>query len=185
MLSKSVYRGITSKLYIQELWFLCSACRPMILKICMKFQEDTFNGFQVKHRHNFVTELLLTKVKGMYGWVSVSRPFNSISVISRWWKGEHERLCAMKHRLGSGRISPPAGFEPKGQRGITKKKLHRFMVLNTCKKFYEHILKGFKVIEQTWFCHRNCYLQSSNGWNSESINIRVMVLALCMSSNVG
>ena len=45
-------------------------------------------------------------------WVSVLRPFNSISVISRRWKGEHERLCAMKRRLGSGRISPPAGFEP-------------------------------------------------------------------------
>ena len=48
----------------------------------------------------------------MDGWVRVLRPFNSISVISRWWKGEHERLCAMKCRLGSGRISPPAGFEP-------------------------------------------------------------------------
>ena len=46
------------------------------------------------------------------GWGSVLRPFNSISVISRWWKGEHERLCAMKRRLASGRISPPAGFEP-------------------------------------------------------------------------
>ena len=37
----------------------------------------------------------------MDGWVRVLRPFNSISVISRRWKGEHERLCAMKHRLGS------------------------------------------------------------------------------------
>ena len=46
------------------------------------------------------------------GWVRVLRPFNSISVISRRWKGEYERLCAMKRRLGSGRISPPAGFEP-------------------------------------------------------------------------
>ena len=46
------------------------------------------------------------------GWVRVLRPFNSISVISRRWKDEHERLCAMKRRLGSGRISPPAGFEP-------------------------------------------------------------------------
>ena len=45
-------------------------------------------------------------------WVRVLRPFNNISVISRRWKGEHERLCAMKRRLGSGRISPPAGFEP-------------------------------------------------------------------------
>ena len=48
----------------------------------------------------------------MDGWVRVLRPFNSISVITRRWKGEHEMLCAMKRRLGSGRISPPAGFEP-------------------------------------------------------------------------
>ena len=40
------------------------------------------------------------------GWVWVLRPFDSISVISRRWKGEHERLCAMKRCLGSGRISP-------------------------------------------------------------------------------
>ena len=39
-------------------------------------------------------------------------PFNSISVISGRWTGEHERLCAMKCRLCSGRISPQAGFEP-------------------------------------------------------------------------
>ena len=45
----------------------------------------------------------------MDGWVRVLRPFNSISVTSRRWKGEHERLCAMKCRLGSGRISPPFG----------------------------------------------------------------------------
>ena len=48
----------------------------------------------------------------MDGWVTVLRPFNSISVISRRWKGEHERLSAMKRRSGSGRISQPAGFEP-------------------------------------------------------------------------
>ena len=49
----------------------------------------------------------------MDGWVRVLRPFNSISVISRRWKGEHERLLAMKRRLGLGRISPPAGFNPR------------------------------------------------------------------------
>ena len=48
----------------------------------------------------------------MDGWIRVLHPLNSISVILRRWKGEHERLCAMKRRLGSGRISPPAGFEP-------------------------------------------------------------------------
>ena len=36
----------------------------MILYNCMKFQEDIFNGFHVKHRHDFVTELLLIKFKG-------------------------------------------------------------------------------------------------------------------------
>ena len=48
----------------------------------------------------------------MDGWVRVLRPFNSISVVSGRWKGEDERLCAMERRLGSGRISPTAGFEP-------------------------------------------------------------------------
>ena len=39
-------------------------------------------------------------------------PFNSISVVSGRLKGGHERRCAMKRHLGSGRFSPPAGFEP-------------------------------------------------------------------------
>ena len=48
----------------------------------------------------------------MDGRVRVLHPFNIISVISRRWKGEYERLCAMKRHLGLGRISPPVGFEP-------------------------------------------------------------------------
>ena len=40
----------------------------------------------------------------MDGWFAILRPFNSISVISGWLKGEHERLCAMTCRLGSERI---------------------------------------------------------------------------------
>ena len=38
-------------------------------------------------------------------------PFNSISVITGRWKGEHERLCVVKRRLGSEKILPLAGFE--------------------------------------------------------------------------
>ena len=56
--------------------------------------------------------LLLLMLLRMDGWVRVLHPFNSISVISRRWKDEHERLCAIKRHLGLGRISPPAGFEP-------------------------------------------------------------------------
>ena len=36
----------------------------MVLNICMTFQENIFNGFHVKHRHDFVTKLLLTSSKG-------------------------------------------------------------------------------------------------------------------------
>ena len=35
---------------MQELWFLCSACRVMLIDIYMKFLEDSLNGFQVKEQ---------------------------------------------------------------------------------------------------------------------------------------
>ena len=38
--------------------------------------------------------------------------FNSISFISGRRKGEHEKLCAMKRRLGLEIISPAEGLEP-------------------------------------------------------------------------
>ena len=72
----------------------------------MKFQEHIFNGFQVKHRYDFVTELLL----------KVKRGITKKLHIQELWL-----LC-------------PA---------------HRFMMLNTCIKFYEHFLNGFKVMERT------------------------------------
>ena len=59
------------------------------------------------------------------------------------------------------------------------------MLVNISMKFHEDILNGLKVIELTQFCHRNCYLQSSNGHNSKNIYQRVIVLALCTSSHVG
>ena len=40
-------RGITAKLYSQELQFLCSACRLMMRYILMKFHDNILNGFQV------------------------------------------------------------------------------------------------------------------------------------------
>ena len=58
------------------------------------------------------------------------------------------------------------------------------MLVNICVKFQEHTFNGFKVTELTRFCLSNCYLQSSRGHNSKSINKRVMVLAFCMSSNL-
>ena len=52
---------------------------------------------------------------GLNGWMDGLRfnvHFNSILFISGRWKGEHEKVCAMKRRLGSEIISPQAGLEP-------------------------------------------------------------------------
>ena len=66
---------------------------------------------------------------------------------------------------------------------------HRLMLVNICMKFHEYTLNDFKVTERTRFCLRNCYLQSSKGHNSKSINtrlwflryaIRLMLVNICM-----
>ena len=54
------------------------------------------------------------------------------------------------------------------------------MLIDIYMKFLEDILNRFQVTERTRFCDG----QSSKGNNSKSINARVMVLALCKSSNV-
>ena len=41
---------------MQELPFLHSAHRLMLIGICMKFREDSFRGFQVTERTGFVTD---------------------------------------------------------------------------------------------------------------------------------
>ena len=41
---------------MQELLFLHSARRLMLIDICMKFREDSFRGFQVTERTRFVTD---------------------------------------------------------------------------------------------------------------------------------
>ena len=53
---------ITSKMYRQELWFLCSAHWLMMLYISMKFHENILNGFRtklpVKFQRGIATKLL-------------------------------------------------------------------------------------------------------------------------------
>ena len=41
---------------MQELPFLHSAHRLMLIDICMKFREDSFRGFQVTERTRLVTD---------------------------------------------------------------------------------------------------------------------------------
>ena len=64
------------------------------------------------------------------------------------------------------------------------------MLVNICMKFHEDILNGFQVTERKRFCDRLFFVTDSRqarskGHNSKSVNTRVMVLKLCMSSNVG
>ena len=41
---------------MQELPFLHSARRLMLIDICMKFREDSLRGFQITERTRFVTD---------------------------------------------------------------------------------------------------------------------------------
>ena len=56
--TNKVQRGITKKIHNQELWFLHSACRHMVLNICMKFHEDILKGLieqkQFCHRNYYL-----------------------------------------------------------------------------------------------------------------------------------
>ena len=42
-----VQRGITNKINVQELWFLRSTHRLMLVNISVTFHEDILNGCQV------------------------------------------------------------------------------------------------------------------------------------------
>ena len=48
-----VQRDVTQRVSIQKLWFLHSACRQMLVNICMQFHEDILNGFEVIERTRF------------------------------------------------------------------------------------------------------------------------------------
>ena len=54
------------------------------------------------------------------------------------------------------------------------------MLIDIYMQFHEDSLNGFQVIKGTRFCD----VQSSKVNNSKSTKARVMVLALCTSSNV-
>ena len=103
----------------------------------------------------------------MDGWmdVRVLHPFNSISVISRRWKGEHERLCAMKRRLGSGRIlfqrdSNPRPCDPKSG-GLTARPCGRFGWTDNVKTIYPPI----NTVCGSTLCIKNIRMFQYKLWN--------------------
>ena len=47
-------RDVTQKVLIQELWFLHSACRLMLINICMKFHENILNKRFYSYRADII-----------------------------------------------------------------------------------------------------------------------------------
>ena len=57
-----VQRNVTQKVSIQELWFLHSAHRLMLVNICLKFHEDTITVLKLQNGCDFVLETATYKV---------------------------------------------------------------------------------------------------------------------------
>ena len=55
-------REITQKVKSQELWFLHSAHRLMLIDFCKKFHKDSLNGFQVTGRIQLRPDFVMDKV---------------------------------------------------------------------------------------------------------------------------
>ena len=55
-----------SKIYIKESWFLCSACRPILVNISMMFHEYTLKSFKVKEQTRFCKKKKKKKKKKCY-----------------------------------------------------------------------------------------------------------------------
>ena len=74
-------RGTTTKPYRQELQFLCSACRPMMLYISVKFHDNILDGFEVTERtqnyHSLISKWNNSK--------TVQKSYVSCVVHIVWW----------------------------------------------------------------------------------------------------
>ena len=72
-----VKRDITLNIYIQELWFLPSAGRLMLVNISMTFHEDILNGFQITERTRFCHSNYLQSSKGHKSNIYISKSYGS------------------------------------------------------------------------------------------------------------
>ena len=148
--------------------------------------------------HDFVTETDTYNVQRGITQNYISKSYGSctLQVIQCWliflWRFMKISWTVWKLYSGHNFVTGTATYNV--QRGITLKvyiqklwflrSARCLMLINISMKFHEDILNGFQVTEQTRFCHWNCSLQSSKGHNSKTIYPRVMVLAICTSSNV-
>ena len=59
----NVQRVVTPKAGNLELWFLCSAHHIMMIYICIKFQENVSNSFQVTEQTHILQKPLFSMFK--------------------------------------------------------------------------------------------------------------------------
>ena len=60
----NVQRALTPKAGNRELWFLCSAHHIMVIYICIKFQENISNSFQITEQTHILQKSLFSMFKG-------------------------------------------------------------------------------------------------------------------------
>ena len=68
------------KTCVQELWFLHSACWPMLVNIYMKTRENILNILKVKIGHDLVTENATFKVQRGITIKYISRSYGSCTL---------------------------------------------------------------------------------------------------------
>ena len=151
LLLRKFTRAVTKKMCVQELWFLHSACWPMLVNIYMKTHENIFNILKVKIGHDLVTKNATFKVLH-----SASR----LTVLNICVKFHKTILNSFNVIEGQDLVTETAIY--KVQRGVTKKIhmqelwfLHSArhpIKLNIRMKFHEDILNAFQVRERTRFC---------------------------------
>ena len=117
----NVQRAINPKLGKPELRFMCSACRPIVVYICMEFCEKIMHERYQSNGADTSTWVVyggaaLYNLHGRNGYVQCSKGNNSKS------RSQELRLICSAHRL---------------------------MVLYIGVKFHESLSNGIKVMKQT------------------------------------
>ena len=95
----NVQRAVTPKAGNSELWFLCSAHHIMVIYICIKFQENISNSFQVTEQTHILqkwhyfqrskghnTRSRLSRIRALMFWTLSHDALHLCEVLSKYLK---------------------------------------------------------------------------------------------------
>ena len=149
-------------MYIQELWFLRSARRRMLVDISVKFREYILNGFHVTERTRFcLWNCYLPSSKGRNSKIYIHELWFLRLMLVNISFTFHENILngfQVTERTALNSVLGIATATYKSQRGITQKmyiqalwflrSAHRLMLINISMTFHEDILNGFQVTKR-------------------------------------